>query len=77
MAIQSTLLDEIEVLQMFDLSSTQQGIKIHHNARNAVKQAAEKLFKQGLITQRDGGYLTDLGYEAAQHLQHALEIIAD
>jgi uncharacterized protein (TIGR02647 family) len=37
--------------------------------------ATENLYKKGLISQHDGGYLTDLGYEAAEHLQHALQII--
>lgn len=31
--------------------------------------AAEKLHTKGLITQVDGGYLTDLGRKAAEHTQ--------
>ena len=31
--------------------------------------AAEKLHTKGLITQKDGGYLTDLGRKAAEHTQ--------
>lgn len=69
------LLDKLEVLMQFDLDSTQTGIKIHHTARPGLIVAAQQLFEDGFISQVDGGYLTDLGYEAAEHLQHLLEIM--
>ena len=75
MTIKQYLIDEIEVLMQFQLDSTQAGIKIHHSARDGLIHAAKNLFEKGLITQPDGGYLTDLGYEAAEHLQHTLRII--
>lgn len=75
MTIKQHLIDEIEVLLQFPLDSTQAGIKIHHTAKEGLINAAQNLFEKGLITQHDGGYLTDLGYEAAEHLQHALRII--
>jgi len=76
MTIKQHLIDEIEVLLQFPLDSTQAGIKIHHTAKDGLIHAAQNLFEKGLITQQDGGYLTDLGYEAAEHLQHALRIIS-
>jgi uncharacterized protein (TIGR02647 family) len=76
MTIKQALIDEIEVLLQFPLDSTQAGIKIHHTAKEGLIQAAQNLFEKGLITQQDGGYLTDLGYEAAEHLQHALRIVS-
>lgn len=75
MTIKQNLIDELEVLLQFPLDSTQTGIKIHHDARDGLVDAAKNLFDKGLISQEDGGYLTDLGYEAAEHLQHALRIM--
>jgi uncharacterized protein (TIGR02647 family) len=75
MTIKNTLIDELELLLQFPLDSTQAGIKIHHSAREGLVDAAHSLFQKGLISQQDGGYLTDLGYEAAEHLQHALRIV--
>lgn len=75
MSIKQVLIDELEVLLQFPLDSTQAGIKIHHTAREGLIDAAQQLFEKGMITQHDGGYLTDLGYEAAEHLQHALRIM--
>jgi len=62
-------LAELEVLMLYDLNSNQEGIKIHKQADEAVISAAKGLFKKGFITQEDGGYLTDLGSEAAEHAQ--------
>jgi len=76
MTIKQHLIDEIEVLLQFPLDSTQAGIKIHNSAKQGLIDAAQNLFEKGLITQHDGGYLTDLGYESAEHLQHALRIIS-
>jgi uncharacterized protein (TIGR02647 family) len=75
MIIKQTVIDELEVLLQFPLDSTHAGIKIHHTAREGLIQAAQDLYDKGLISQKDGGYLTDLGYEAAEHLQHALRIM--
>ena len=60
---------ELEVLMLFDLNNTQEGIKIHKTAEETVISAAKRLFEKGFITQVDGGYLTDLGTEAAEHAQ--------
>ncbi|CAI4164243.1 hypothetical protein ALT717_440004 [Alteromonas macleodii] len=32
--------------------------------------AASRLYSKGLITQSDGGYLTDLGIDLADHARH-------
>jgi uncharacterized protein (TIGR02647 family) len=60
---------ELDVLMLFDLSTSQEGIKIHKRAEPAVIAAAQRLFDGGFITQVDGGYLTPLGREAAEHAQ--------
>lgn len=77
MTIKQRLIDEIEVLLQFRLDTTQEGIKIHHTAREGLVQAATDLFEKGLITQPDGGYLTDLGYETVEHLQHVINVLVN
>ncbi|MGD8515257.1 MAG: TIGR02647 family protein [Granulosicoccaceae bacterium] len=62
-------LAELEVLMLFNFANTQEGIKIHKSAEPAVIAAAQRLFDRGFITQADGGYLTTLGIEAAEHAQ--------
>ena len=67
---------EINLLSQFNLSNSQEGLKIHsHDADPSVVAAAERLFAKGLITQHDGGYLTSLGLDAAEHSQTLLTIL--
>lgn len=76
MTISTDLLNEMHVLSMFDLSTTQQGIKVHHDADESVIQATLRLFEKGLVTQEDGGYLTGLGRDAALHVHDLLTILS-
>lgn len=69
------MIHELKMLSLFDLSSTQSGIKIHKTADTADIAAAKRLFEKGLITQEDGGYLTNLGVEAAGHAQTLCRIL--
>lgn len=62
-------LAELEVLMLFDLSTSQEGIKIHKTAEPTRISGAQSLYEKGFITQTDGGYLTDLGRKAAEHAQ--------
>jgi uncharacterized protein (TIGR02647 family) len=75
MPIEQNIIDEIEVLLRYNLDTTQEGIKIHQDARTELRAAAKRLFDKDLITQEDGGYLTDLGHEAAEHTQAAVSIL--
>lgn len=52
------------IMQFPDTSM--EGLKIHHTAAPEVITAAQDLFDKGLTTQKDGGYLTDLGRSAAE-----------
>jgi len=76
MTIKEEFVDEINVLKMFDLSSTQIGIKVHHDAEESVLEATKRLFNKGLISQSDGGYLTGLGRDAAVHAKDLLTILS-
>ena len=71
------LLDELNILARYDLSTTQQGLKVHASATAEVIAATQRLFEKDLISQRDGGYLTNLGRELAVHVQAALVILTD
>jgi uncharacterized protein (TIGR02647 family) len=70
--IEPGLAAELELLARFDLHSLRAGIKVHHDAPDALVTAAARLHAKGLITEVDGGFLTDLGVEIAEHLQHVL-----
>jgi uncharacterized protein (TIGR02647 family) len=59
-------LDELNVLVLFKLTTTQEGIKVHKTAPTAKIEATRRLFQKGLITLEDGGYLTTIGHEAVE-----------
>ncbi|MCT7656365.1 TIGR02647 family protein [Oceanimonas sp. NS1] len=71
------LMDELNLLLHFDLDTTRQGIKVHHDASPGMVQAASRLHDKGLITQVDGGYLTELGRETAEHAQMLLGLLKE
>ena len=75
MALTAELIEEIKLLTHYNLASLQEGIKVHGSANPEVIAAAERLFEKGLVSQSDGGYLTDLGVEAAEHAQAVLTIL--
>lgn len=69
------LVDELNVLARYNLESTQEGIKIHHDAAPEVVAAARRLFEKGLVDHQDGGYLTHLGLEVAEKVQSVLTVL--
>lgn len=71
----SELVQELNALIRFDLDTGQQGIKVHKTADGEVIAAVQRLHAKGLITQADGGYLTSLGREAAEHAQATLGLL--
>ncbi|MDH5407195.1 MAG: TIGR02647 family protein [Gammaproteobacteria bacterium] len=77
MSIAQERVDELNLLLQFNMNSLQEGIKVHTSAETSVINAAQRLFDKGLLTQVDGGYLTDLGMEAAEMADKLLRIIAD
>jgi uncharacterized protein (TIGR02647 family) len=58
--------EELNLLLLYKLTTTQEGIKVHKNADAETIAAAKRLHEKGLTTQEDGGYLTALGHEAAE-----------
>lgn len=75
MPYKKELVDEINVLALFDTSNNQEGLKVHSSASADSIEATARLHEKGLITQKDGGYLTDLGVDAAEHVQSLLSIL--
>lgn len=75
MSYHPDLIAEINLLGLFNPATTQAGIKVHQDAAPEMIEAAKRLFNKGLITQDDGGYLTDLGLDALEHWQNLLTIL--
>lgn len=69
MHLSAEFLEEIELLHLFDLHNSQEGLKIHHDAAPERVAAAKRLFAKHILTLEDGGFLTPLGIEAAEHAQ--------
>jgi len=73
----SELVDELNTLIRFDLACNQLGVKVHKTADAAVIAATSRLHDKGLLTQKDGGYLTSLGRTAAEHAQATLALLTE
>jgi uncharacterized protein (TIGR02647 family) len=69
------IVDEINILVRYNLSTTQEGIKVHKTATPETIAATKRLYVKGLVTQEDGGYLTNLGHEAAEQAQTVLNLL--
>ncbi|MCK4705614.1 MAG: TIGR02647 family protein [Gammaproteobacteria bacterium] len=69
-------IQEMDVLIHYNLESTQQGIKVHGSANPETIEAVKRLYEKGMITQQDGGYLTDMGRTTAEHAQTLLLMLA-
>ena len=70
------IVDELNILARYNLSTTQEGIKVHKTATPETIAATHRLFEKGLISQDDGGYLTNLGIETAKQAQAVLDILS-
>ena len=70
------LFEEMKLLAKFPEKSQLEGIKIHHDADPTIITSAKSLFDKGLISQPDGGYLTDSGLETVDHLHHVLATLS-
>ncbi|MGP0172867.1 TIGR02647 family protein [Pseudomonas sp. NCHU5208] len=70
------LIDELEILALYNLDNHQEGLKVHNNASFKAQGAITRLYEKGLVSQADGGYLTSLGIDAAEHAQAVLTILA-
>lgn len=69
------IVDELNILVRYNLDTTLEGIKVHKTAAPEVIAATRRLHTKGLITLEDGGYLTNLGHEAAEQAQTVLNLL--
>lgn len=69
MPFNSELTQELNLILKFPDKSLMQGLKIHNDADPEVISAAKRLHEKGIISLPDGGYLTDLGHDLAEHAQ--------
>ncbi|MBA1273153.1 TIGR02647 family protein [Stutzerimonas azotifigens] len=70
------LVAELEMLTLFNLENTLEGLKVHQDAAPDAIAATGRLHAKGLTSQPDGGYLTSLGRDAAEHAQSLLTILS-
>lgn len=75
MSYTQDIVEELNILVRYNLSTTQEGIKVHKTAAPEIIAATRRLFDKGLVTLEDGGYLTDLGHEAAEQAQTVLNLL--
>ncbi|MBT5483208.1 MAG: TIGR02647 family protein [Gammaproteobacteria bacterium] len=75
MSLNPQLLQEMELLIMFDARNPLEGIKVHHEADPGKIDAAKRLHELGIITLSDGGYLTPRGQEAIEHAEALINIL--
>ncbi|MGR9013040.1 MAG: TIGR02647 family protein [Gammaproteobacteria bacterium] len=69
------IVEELNILVRYNLSTTQEGIKVHKTATPETIAATHRLFEKGLVSQDDGGYLTNLGIETAVKAQAVLDVL--
>ena len=69
------MIAELELLALYNLDNHQEGLKVHNNANSKAIGAVTRLHQKGLISAADGGYLTSLGREAAEHAQGLLGML--
>ena len=75
MPYNKSLVDELNILIRYNLNTTLEGIKVHKTATTDNIAATKRLFDKGLITHEDGGYLTNLGHDAAEQAQTVLNLL--
>lgn len=75
MTLDDDRIAELKLLALYNAESMREGIKVHHGAGNGAVEAAQRLHAKGLVSQSDGGYLTDEGVEAMEHLRAVLTIL--
>ncbi len=75
MAYTPDMIAELEILALYNLDNHQEGLKVHNRASSKAQGAITRLHEKGLVSQADGGYLTSLGLDAAEHAQALLTIL--
>ncbi len=75
MRLDEKLIQEIELLNLFKLDNPQEGLKVHSDASPERVAAVKRLYQKDMTTLVDGGYLTPLGIQAAEHAHALLQLL--
>ena len=75
MALTAEHIAELEILALYNLDNHLEGLKVHSDASAEHLNAMARLHSKGLVSQTDGGYLTSLGRDAAEHVQALTQIL--
>ena len=74
MHIDPELIDELALLRRFSMGGPV-AMDVHDNPDPAIVAAAERMHEKGLITEPDGGDLTDSGREAIEPLEKLFTLL--
>ena len=74
MHLDPELIDELALLRRFSMGGPV-AMNVHDNPDPAIVAAAERMHEKGLITEPDGGELTDIGREAIEHMEKLFNLL--
>ena len=74
MHLDPELIDELALLRRFSMGGPV-AMDVHDNPDPAIVAAAERMHEKGLITEPDGGELTDKGREAIEHMEKLFNLL--
>ncbi len=74
MHIDQELVDELALLRRFAMGG-HVAMDVHDNPDPAVVAAAGRMHQKGLITEPEGGQLTDSGREAIEHMERLFNLL--
>ncbi len=76
MHLDPELVEELNLLMHILTNSSPEDVNISANADPAMIAASQRLFQKGLVSQNNGGQLTDVGREAADHLNRLTNLMS-
>ena len=74
MHLDPELIDELTLLRRFSMGGPV-AMDVHDNPDPAIVAAAERMHEKGLITEPEGGQLTDSGREAVEHMERLFNLL--
>ncbi len=74
MHIDPELIEELNLLRRFSHGGPV-AMDVHDNPDPAIVAAAARMHEKGLISEPDGGQLTDSGREAVEHLDRLFNLL--
>ncbi len=74
MHIDQELVDELALLRRFAMGGPV-AMDVHDNPDPTVIAAAARMHQKGLITEPEGGQLTDSGREAIEHMERLFNLL--